>query len=108
MDLHSGENGQRSGSLIILCHIEWTCALCSLKHAFLQERELKAFRESLKNEAKLLKQEVELMPKEKRKDMFRVRKEKMDLDQAEKVTISLLCLVLTLCGQYPNPCPLHV
>lgn len=49
-----------------------------------QERELKAFRESLKNEAKLLKQEVELMPKEKRKDMFRVRKEKMDLDQAEK------------------------
>lgn len=49
-----------------------------------QERELKAFRESLKNEAKLLKQEVELMPKEKRKDVFRVRKEKMDLDQAEK------------------------
>lgn len=49
-----------------------------------QERELKAFRESLKNEAKLLKQEVELMPKEKRKDVFRVRKEKMDLEQAEK------------------------
>lgn len=49
-----------------------------------QERELKSFRESLKNEAKLLKQEVELMPKEKRKDMFRVRKEKMDLDQAER------------------------
>ncbi|XP_064465697.1 STE20-like serine/threonine-protein kinase [Ornithodoros turicata] len=49
-----------------------------------QERELKTFREGLKNDTKLLKQEVELMPKDKRKDILRVRKEKMDLEHAER------------------------
>lgn len=49
-----------------------------------QERELKAFRESLKNDSKLLKQEVELMPKDKRKDILRVRKEKLDFEHAER------------------------
>ena len=33
-----------------------------------QEKELKSFRESLKTEVKLLKQEVELLPKERRKE----------------------------------------
>ncbi|XP_013774676.1 serine/threonine-protein kinase 10-like isoform X2 [Limulus polyphemus] len=49
-----------------------------------QERELKLFRESMRNEAKLLKQEVELLPKDKRKDIFRVRKEELDREHAER------------------------
>ncbi|XP_055950020.1 serine/threonine-protein kinase 10-like [Argiope bruennichi] len=49
-----------------------------------QEREMKAFRESLKNEFKFLKQEIDTLPKEKRKDMMRVRKEQMELDHIER------------------------
>ena len=49
-----------------------------------QEREVKQFRESLKSELKLMKQEVDLMPKDKRKDVYKVRKEKMDAELAEK------------------------
>ncbi|XP_054167403.1 serine/threonine-protein kinase 10-like [Oppia nitens] len=49
-----------------------------------QERDLKQFRESIKNELKLLKQEVDLMPKDKRKDMFRVRREKLDFEHNER------------------------
>ena len=51
-----------------------------------QERDLKKFREDLKMEVKLLKQEVDLMPKNKRKDTFRIRKEKLEIDQAERVS----------------------
>jgi hypothetical protein len=54
-----------------------------------QERELKQFRESMKNELKLLKQEVDLLPKDKRKDVFRVRKEKLDIDHSERERIFL-------------------
>lgn len=49
-----------------------------------QERELKAFRESLKTELKLLKQEIDLLPKDKRKDVFKTRKERLDMDQSER------------------------
>lgn len=49
-----------------------------------QERELKNFRESLKSEQKLLKQEIDMLPKEKRKDEFRIRKENLDMIHAEK------------------------
>lgn len=49
-----------------------------------QEKELKEFREALKNEAKLLKQEIDLLPKDKRKEIWRVRKEKLDAEQAER------------------------
>lgn len=49
-----------------------------------QERELKAFRESLKTELKLLKQEIDLLPKDRRKEAFRSRKERLDLDQSER------------------------
>lgn len=44
-----------------------------------QERELKQFRESLKQELRLIKQETDLMPKEKRKNAFKVRKEKLEV-----------------------------
>ena len=52
-----------------------------------QERELKQFRESMKNEMKLLKQETDLMPKDKRKDLFRLRKEKLDMEHMERERI---------------------
>lgn len=49
-----------------------------------QEREIKHFRESLKNEIKLMKQEIELLPKDQRKDAYKVRKEKLDAELSEK------------------------
>ncbi|KAL1490995.1 hypothetical protein ABEB36_011658 [Hypothenemus hampei] len=49
-----------------------------------QERELKMFREGLKQELRLLKAEVDLLPKEKRKQEFKIRKEKMDMDHSER------------------------
>lgn len=52
-----------------------------------QERELKQFREGLKTELRLLKQEVDLMPKESRKQAFRVRKDRLETEQAERVRL---------------------
>ncbi|XP_041563728.1 serine/threonine-protein kinase 10 isoform X1 [Drosophila elegans] len=49
-----------------------------------QEQELKIFRENLKQEIKLLKHEVDLLPKDKRKDEFKQRRSAMDLDHEEK------------------------
>lgn len=49
-----------------------------------QDRELKQFKEGLKNEAKLLKQEIDLLPKERRKDFWRVRKDKLDIEHGER------------------------
>ncbi|XP_066139058.1 serine/threonine-protein kinase 10 isoform X2 [Euwallacea fornicatus] len=49
-----------------------------------QERELKLFREGLKQELRLLKAEVDLLPKERRKQEFKMRKDKMDLDHSER------------------------
>uniref|UniRef100_W4VR62 Putative catalytic domain of ste20-like kinase-like protein serine/threonine kinase n=1 Tax=Corethrella appendiculata TaxID=1370023 RepID=W4VR62_9DIPT len=49
-----------------------------------QERDLKLFRDSLKQEIRLLKQEVDLLPKEKRKDEFRKRKQIMEYEHEER------------------------
>nr|XP_036231369.1 serine/threonine-protein kinase 10 isoform X2 [Bactrocera oleae]XP_036231370.1 serine/threonine-protein kinase 10 isoform X2 [Bactrocera oleae]XP_036231371.1 serine/threonine-protein kinase 10 isoform X2 [Bactrocera oleae]XP_036231372.1 serine/threonine-protein kinase 10 isoform X2 [Bactrocera oleae] len=49
-----------------------------------QEQELKIFRENLKQEIRLLKQEVDLLPKDKRKDEFKQRRSAMELDHEEK------------------------
>ncbi|XP_073847033.1 sterile20-like kinase isoform X2 [Musca autumnalis] len=49
-----------------------------------QEKELKIFRENLKQEIHLLKQEVDLLPKDKRKDEFKQRRSAMELDHEEK------------------------
>lgn len=57
-----------------------------------QERELKEFREGLKTELRLLRQEIDLMPKDKRKSVFRGRKEKMEVEHEERVSITL-CLL---------------
>lgn len=51
-----------------------------------QERELKEFREGLKTELRLLRQEVDLMPKDKRKSVFRSRKEKLEVEHEERVS----------------------
>ena len=54
-----------------------------------QEKELKIFRENLKQEIHLLKQEVDLLPKDKRKDEFKQRRSAMELDHEEKERIFL-------------------
>ncbi|KAJ6221662.1 hypothetical protein RDWZM_000207 [Blomia tropicalis] len=49
-----------------------------------QEREMKQFKETLKNEQKWLKQEIDALSKDKRKDEYRIRKEKLDLNHIER------------------------
>lgn len=49
-----------------------------------QEREIKQFRESLKNEQKWLKQEIDVLPKEKRKDEYRAKKENLEILQTDR------------------------
>lgn len=49
-----------------------------------QERELKQFREGLKQELRLLKAEIDRLPKEQRKNEFKARKEKLDTDHLER------------------------
>ncbi|XP_044017440.1 serine/threonine-protein kinase 10 isoform X2 [Aphidius gifuensis] len=49
-----------------------------------QERDLKQFRESLKQELRLLKQEIDLMPKEKRKITFKLKKDKLESEHDER------------------------
>lgn len=63
---------------------------------FFQERELKEFRESQKQELRLLKQEVDLMPKDKRKSVFKTRKEKLEEEHEEKVCGAFFLIVIEL------------
>ncbi|XP_008546000.1 serine/threonine-protein kinase 10-A [Microplitis demolitor] len=58
--------------------------LASRKIRSEQDRDLKQFREGLKQELRLLKQEVDLMPKEKRKNAFKVRKDKLEAEHEER------------------------
>jgi len=50
----------------------------------LQENELKLFRENHKMEMKKLKDELESMPKEQRRDAYRQLKEEKDIQQADR------------------------
>lgn len=50
-----------------------------------QEKEHKTFREGLKQEVKLLKHEIELMPKDRRKEEFKHRKENLEREQKRRV-----------------------
>ena len=54
-----------------------------------QEKELKTFRESLKQETKLLKQEVDLLPKSERKETLKARREALDADQNHREQLFL-------------------
>merc|ERR1719397_631508 len=49
-----------------------------------QEKELKTFRESLKQETKLLKHEVELLPKDRRKEALKIRKEQLESEHVDR------------------------
>uniref|UniRef100_A0A1I8EZ41 Protein kinase domain-containing protein n=1 Tax=Wuchereria bancrofti TaxID=6293 RepID=A0A1I8EZ41_WUCBA len=49
-----------------------------------QERELRMFREQLKQEQRDLKMEMDAIPKSQRKDCYRVRKEHLDSDQQKR------------------------
>ncbi|VIO90566.1 Protein kinase domain containing protein [Brugia malayi] len=49
-----------------------------------QERELRMFREQLKQEQRDLKMEMDTIPKSQRKDCYRVRKEHLDSDQQNR------------------------
>ena len=51
---------------------------------------MKEFRESQKQELRLLKQEIDLMPKDKRKSIFKERKEKLEKDHEEKVSRTII------------------
>ncbi len=54
-----------------------------------QEKDMKAFRESLKQELKLLKQESELLPKDRRKEQYKARKEALEQDQQHREQLFL-------------------
>lgn len=58
--------------------------LASKKIRAEQERDLKQFREGLKQELRLLKTEIDMMPKDRRKNEFRVRKEKLESEHEER------------------------
>jgi len=49
-----------------------------------QEKELKTFRESLKQETKLLKHEVELLPKDRRKEALKMRKDQLEREHIDR------------------------
>ena len=49
-----------------------------------QDKELKTFRESLKQETKLLKHEVELLPKDRRKEALKIRKDQLEREHIER------------------------
>jgi len=63
-----------------------------------QERDLKTFHEGLKQDVKLMKQSVDMLPKDLRKDVLRQRREEKDAEQAEKVMRRMCRLLLGLCG----------
>ena len=56
-----------------------------------QEKDLKGFRESLKQEVKLLKHEVELLPKDRRKEELKARKER--LEQEHQIRVSWIARI---------------
>ncbi len=50
-----------------------------------QEKEQKQFREALKQEFKLLKQEVDMLPKDIRKETMKRKREEKEIEQTDKV-----------------------
>ena len=72
-------------TIIVAIQIATNQTVYDLLLIILQERDMRQFREGLKQEMKLLKQEVDMLPKDARKDTFRRRKEEKEVEQAEKV-----------------------
>ena len=65
-------------------HQDADLRLSSKKIRAEQERELKLFREGLKQEVRLLKQESDLLPKEQRKTVFRIKRQQQEVDHADR------------------------
>ena len=57
------------------------------RYTILQEKEQKQFKESLKQEFKLLKQEIDMLPKDMRKDTLKRKREEKEIEQTEKVRL---------------------
>jgi len=60
----------------------------------LQENELRLFRENHKMEVKKLKDELDSVPKDQKKDAYRQLKEERDIQQAERVSNSTASLLI--------------
>jgi len=93
-DLDALNRGQRQSIERIEQQQESELRLQSKRIRSDQERELKQFREGLKTEMRLLKQEVDLMPKDSRKQAFRVRKDRLEAEQSERVDTKLISFTL--------------
>ena len=52
----------------------------------MQEKELKKFKDELKQEMKLLKLEVDVLPKDQRKEALKRRREEKEIEQTERVS----------------------
>lgn len=63
--------------------------LASKKIRAEQERDLKQFREGLKQELRLLKTEIDMMPKDRRKNEFKMRKDKLESEHEEREKLFL-------------------
>ena len=72
-----------------ICILSSSLQVTSKKIRAEQEKELKTFRESLKQEIKLLKQEVDLLPKSERKETLKARKEALEGDQNHREQLFL-------------------
>ena len=70
----------------------------------MQENEMKLFRENHKIEMRKLKDELESMPKEQKKDTYRQLKEEKDIQQAERVRGNRSCNALQICNMCNRPC----
>lgn len=74
------------------------CAIC-----IWQEREVKSFREGLKQEWKLLKHEIDMLPRDQRKDATKRRKEEKEIEQQEKVNCIFFKQLLMLLSMVEFP-----
>lgn len=63
--------------------------LASKKIRAEQERDLKQFREGLKQELRLLKTEIDMMPKDRRKNEFKTRKDHLEADHEDREKLFL-------------------
>jgi STE20-like kinase len=61
-----------------------------------QEKELKLFHDNQKNELKKLKDEVSSVPKERRKETLKRRREEKEIEQAERVSATVVTFVVII------------
>ena len=76
------------GTVTVSSNRIFSSLLFSCRNSFLsvdQEKDLKALHESMKQDMKLMKQGVDMLPKEVRKDAFQKKKEEKEIEQQDKV-----------------------